>query len=99
MRAPSLTRGWVYRLQLLLALASVVIIGSESRETNDHILLSQIRGSRNLEGQVPVFISHRNKMVRLYIQALGSRSTFNSSVRTSQETFRLHNDDQPVNAV
>jgi hypothetical protein len=42
-RAPSLTRRRVCRLQLLLALASAVIFGSESRKTRDHILLSQIR--------------------------------------------------------
>jgi hypothetical protein len=41
--ALSLTRGRVFRLQLLLALASVFILGSESHETRDHILLSQIR--------------------------------------------------------
>jgi hypothetical protein len=40
--ALSLTRGRVCRLQLLLALASAVILGSESRGTRDHILLSQI---------------------------------------------------------
>jgi hypothetical protein len=39
----SLTRGWVCHLQLLLALASAFILGSESRGTHDHILLSQIR--------------------------------------------------------
>jgi hypothetical protein len=39
----SLTREWVCRLQLLLALASAVILGSESLGTCDHILLSQIR--------------------------------------------------------
>jgi hypothetical protein len=55
----SLIRGWVCRLQLLLVLASAVIPGSESRWTHDHILLSQIGDSPNLEGQVPVFISHR----------------------------------------
>jgi hypothetical protein len=38
--ALSLKRGRVCRLQLLLALA---ILGSESRVTRDHILLSQIR--------------------------------------------------------
>jgi hypothetical protein len=38
----SLTRGWVCHLQLLLALASAFILGSESRETRDHILLFQI---------------------------------------------------------
>jgi hypothetical protein len=39
----SLTRGWVCHLQLLLALASAFILGSQSRGTRDHILLSQIR--------------------------------------------------------
>jgi hypothetical protein len=38
----SLTRGRVGRLQLLLALASAVILGSEPLGTRDHILLSQI---------------------------------------------------------
>jgi hypothetical protein len=55
----SLTRGWVCRLQLLLALASAIILKSESRGTRDYILLSQIRESPILEGQVPVFISLR----------------------------------------
>jgi hypothetical protein len=41
--APSLTRGRVCRLQFLLALASAVIFGSESRRTRGNILLSQIR--------------------------------------------------------
>jgi hypothetical protein len=39
----SLTRRRVCRLQLLLTLASAVILGPESRGTRDHILLSQIR--------------------------------------------------------
>jgi hypothetical protein len=56
----SLTREWVCRLQLLLVLASAVILGSKSRGTND------------LEGQVPVFISPRNRIAQLYPQALGS---------------------------
>jgi hypothetical protein len=38
-----LTRGRVCRLQLLLAFASAVILGSQPRRTGDHILLSQIR--------------------------------------------------------
>jgi hypothetical protein len=41
--ALTLTRGRVCNLQLLLALASAVILASESRGTRDHILLSQIR--------------------------------------------------------
>jgi hypothetical protein len=70
--APSLTRERVCRLQLLLVLASAVILGSESRGTRDHILLSQIRDFPNLEGQVPVFISPRNRVAQLYPQALCS---------------------------
>jgi hypothetical protein len=62
--APSLTRGRVCRLQLLSVLASAVILGSESRGTHDHILLSQARDSVNMEGQVPIFISPRNRVVQ-----------------------------------
>jgi hypothetical protein len=40
--ALSLTRGQICHLQLLLALASTVILGSKSRGTRNHILLSQI---------------------------------------------------------
>jgi hypothetical protein len=38
--APSLTRGRVCLLYMLLVLASVVFLGSESLGTHDHILLS-----------------------------------------------------------
>jgi hypothetical protein len=67
----SLTSGWVCRLQLLLALTRTVILRSKFRETHD-ILLSPIRHSPNLEGQVPVFISPRNGVAQLYPQALAS---------------------------
>jgi hypothetical protein len=50
------------------------ILRSESRGTRDHILLSQIRHSLNLEDQVPVFISPRNRVAQFYPQALGSLS-------------------------
>jgi hypothetical protein len=62
----SLARGWVSRLQLLLTFARAVILKSESSETHDHVLLSQIRDSPNLEGQVPVFISPRGRMAQVY---------------------------------
>jgi hypothetical protein len=39
----SYLRGWVCHLKLLLVLASSFILGSGSRGTRDHILLSQIR--------------------------------------------------------
>jgi hypothetical protein len=59
---------------------------SESLKTHDYILLSQIRDFPNLEGQVPVFISHWNKVGRLYRQALGSIfvSSYESRQLTSQ---------------
>jgi hypothetical protein len=66
------TRGRVCHLQLLLVLASAVILGSKSRGTRDHILLSQIWDSSNLEGQIPVIMSPRNRMVQLYLKSLGS---------------------------
>jgi hypothetical protein len=54
----------------MLALASAVILGSESRGTHDRILLSQTRDCPNLEDQIPVFISSRIKVAQLYSQAL-----------------------------
>jgi hypothetical protein len=71
--ALSLTRERVCHLQLLLVLASAVILVSESSGTLDQILLSQIRDSPNLEGEVPVFISPRYRFTQLYSQALSSR--------------------------
>jgi hypothetical protein len=70
--ALSLTRERVCGLQLLLGFASAVILVSDSRETRDHILLSQIWDSPNLEGQVPIFMSPRNRVAQLYPQALSS---------------------------
>jgi hypothetical protein len=58
--------------ELTLVLASAVILGSESSGSHDHILLSQIRDSPKLEGQVPVFISSRKRIAQLNLQALGS---------------------------
>jgi hypothetical protein len=71
----SLTRGWVCRLQLLLVLVSAITLKSESRVTHDHIFLSQIRDSLNLEDHVPIFISPRNRVARFYPQVLGSLSS------------------------
>jgi hypothetical protein len=54
----------------MLALARAVILVSESRWTHQYILLSQIRDSPNLERQILVFISHRNRVTQLYPPAL-----------------------------
>jgi hypothetical protein len=66
------TRKCVSCLQLLLVLDGVAFLDSESYGTHDHILLSQIRDFPKLEGQVPVFISHRNRGAQLYPQTLCS---------------------------
>jgi hypothetical protein len=77
----------VCRLQLLLALTSAVIRRSESHEADNHILLSQIRDSPNLEAQVSVFISPRkreflrNNIIR--IQFVPQRKQITSSLERS----------------
>jgi hypothetical protein len=60
-------KGWVCHLQLLLVLDS-----AKSHWTHDHILLSQIRDSPNLVGQVSVFISAWNRVTNYTPQALVS---------------------------
>jgi hypothetical protein len=82
--------GRVYSVQLLLLLASAVILGSESRGTHDHILLSQIR--ENLEAQDPVFISPRNRVAQLYPQTLGSHfvASYDSQGYGGGTGTRLH---------
>jgi hypothetical protein len=83
----SLTRGRVCRLHLLLAFAIAVILRPECRGTHGHILLSQIRDSHNMEGQVPVFISPRNRVAQLYAQALGPFSSSPTTRRVTVEVF------------
>jgi hypothetical protein len=74
---------------LLLALARAVILGFESRGTHDHVLLSQIRDSPNLDGQVPVFISPRKRVAQLYLQTLGSLFVASYDSRATVEVFDL----------
>jgi hypothetical protein len=83
----SLTRGWVYRLQFLLAFASTVILRSEPRGTHDRVLLSQIRDFPNLEGQVPVFISPRNRVAQLYPRNWVTFSSLPTTQRATVEVF------------
>jgi hypothetical protein len=45
---------------------SAVILYSESLGTNYHILVSHIRDSTNLEGQVPIFISPKKGVIQFY---------------------------------
>jgi hypothetical protein len=81
----TLTRGC--RLQLLLVFASAVILRSESHGTHDHILLSQIRDSPNLEGQVHVFISPRNRVAQLYPRQWVPFSSSPTTRRATEEVF------------
>jgi hypothetical protein len=76
----------------MLAPASAVILGSVSRGTHDHILLSQTRDSPNLEGQIPVFISPTSRVAQLYPQALGSLfvASYNSQDYGGGIRTRLH---------
>jgi hypothetical protein len=57
---------------IVAGLASAVILITESRGTDGQILLSQIEDFPNLEDQVPVFISLRKRIARLYPQTLSS---------------------------
>jgi hypothetical protein len=54
-------RGWVCILKLLLRFASTVIIGPEAHAIHDHILLSQIWKSPDLEGQIAMYMAPRNR--------------------------------------
>jgi hypothetical protein len=69
---PSLTRGRICSLYFQLGLSRAFILGCKSRRTHDHILLSQIWDSPNLEGQVPLLTSPRNRVAQLCPPAQGS---------------------------
>jgi hypothetical protein len=70
--APFLTRGLLCHLQLLLVLASAVILVSESCGTHNHILL-RFETSPTSRIKSP-YLSLRNRVAQLYPQALGSIS-------------------------
>jgi hypothetical protein len=57
------------------------------RELMTTFLLSQIRDSPNLEGQVLIFISPRNRMAQLYPQALGSLFNTLTTRRATVDVF------------
>jgi hypothetical protein len=51
-------------IQFLPGIASAAFLRSESHGTHGHILLSLFLRLSNLEGQVPVFISLRNRVAQ-----------------------------------
>jgi hypothetical protein len=67
--APSLMKRRVCSLHLLLSLSSTIIRESEPSRTHDHVSLSAIWYSLNLEGQIPV-----STPAQQYVQALGPTS-------------------------
>jgi hypothetical protein len=66
-----MTRSLLCRFQFFLGIASAAVLSSESYGAHKHILLSLFLRLPNLDGQVPVFISPRNKVAQLYPRALG----------------------------
>jgi hypothetical protein len=85
--ALSLTREQIYRLQLLLGLASAVILGSESPGESWPYLVPRFRDSPNLEGQVTVFIYPRNRVVQLYPRHWVPFSSPTTTRRATVEVF------------
>jgi hypothetical protein len=67
----SLTRRLVCRLQLLLALASAVVLGPSSAGLMTIFYCLRLDSSK-LEGQVPVFIPPKKRVAQLYTQVPGS---------------------------
>jgi hypothetical protein len=64
--APSLTRGQVCLLYILLALASVVFLGSESLWTRDRILLSQIWDCSGLSLILSLYVTTDGESASLF---------------------------------
>jgi hypothetical protein len=60
---------------------------SQRNQAHEHILLSQIRDSPNLEGQVPLFVTPRNRVAQLHPQALGFFSSPPTTRRATVEVF------------
>jgi hypothetical protein len=94
-----LMRWRICPLQLLLALISTVILRYESCGTYDHILLSQIQDSPNLERQAPIFISPRKRVAHLYPPALGSLSVTSYDSQRYSEGIRAHLHTGPMNTL
>jgi hypothetical protein len=100
--ALSLTWGRVCRLQLLLVLASAVILGSESLGTRDHILLSQIwdfpinssancsmfhNFERTEKGSPPLKVPVLCSSALYWVPCINSGRRFDSCVRRRETCF------------
>jgi hypothetical protein len=89
--APSLTRGRVCNLlyNCFWALPEQSLLDRSPSELTT-IFYCLIWDSPNLEGQVPVFISPRNRMVQLYPRALGSLLSPLTTRRATVELWLLY---------
>jgi hypothetical protein len=72
--APSLTRGRICNILLMLILNSAVCSGLSPMGFKTIFYCPNSWDSPNLESQVPVFISPRNMVAEIYHQSLGSFS-------------------------
>jgi hypothetical protein len=97
--SPSLTRGQVCNLlhNCFWALPEQSLLGRSPAELTV-IFYCLIWDSPNLEGQVPVFISLRNRMAQLYPRALGSLfiASYDSQGCGGDILIRLHTDCSEV---
>jgi hypothetical protein len=64
----SLLRAWVCSSQLLLGLASAVILGSKPHGTQTIFVSLAFKTPQNCRGQVPIFIFPRKRLAQLYFQ-------------------------------
>jgi hypothetical protein len=75
-------RGWVCRLQLLLAFANAIILRSEPRGNPDHILLSHIRDPPTWRaGGLAKTKSSLSVMVDIQHRGGSTENTFHSRIR------------------
>jgi hypothetical protein len=67
---PSLTRGWVCNLWLLLVFTSALCLGSEYRGTRDHALLSQLWDSPHYGGADSCICYPRNSVAQFNLNLI-----------------------------
>jgi hypothetical protein len=86
--APSLKRGWVCNLphNCFWALPEQSLLGPSPAELTA-TFYCLIWDSPNLQGQIPVFISPRNRVAQLYPRVLGSLLSPLTTLRATVEVF------------
>jgi hypothetical protein len=86
------------RTGLSFTSASAVILRSESLGTHNQLVCLRFETLPNLKCQVPIFISHTNRVAQLYPQALGSLfvASYDSQGYGGGIGTRLHAGCSPV---